>query len=88
MGRSQLSTRARGGEVFWFECPCSYRWSGGTAGAKRLAYRLHSLKCASLQGVQPMNAEGPGVLRFQENAAISAQRILDQRRAEEQRLHS
>lgn len=34
-----------GGEFFWFDCGCGYRWSGGTQTAKTMAFRLHEKKC-------------------------------------------
>ena len=87
MGRSQLKLKASGGEIFWFECPCSYRWTGSTSQAKSLAYRLHARTCELIRGVQPMNREGPGVVRYKESAASAAQRLVDQAREEEQGLH-
>ena len=86
MGRSQQKLKASG-EVLWVHCPCGYRWSGSSESAKALAYKLHGRKCQIMRGVQPMNAEGAGVVRYQENASVSAQRIVDQKRAEERSLH-
>ena len=87
MGRSQLKLVASGGEVFWVQCPCGFRWSGSSESAKKLAYKLHGRKCQEMRGVQPMNTEGPGIVRYKENAPISAQRILTKARAEELTLY-
>ena len=86
MGRTQLKLKANGGEIFWFECPCSYRWCGSTSQGKALAYKLHGRTCELIRGVQPMNREGPGVMRYKESAASAAQRLVDQAREEERGL--
>ena len=88
MGRSQLKLKATGGEVFWFQCPCAYRWSGSTPAGKALAYKLHGRNCALIRDVQPLNREGPGVVQYKESVAIAAQRLVDQAREEERGLGS
>ena len=60
----------------------------GAFAFKKMAYKLHGKKCEMMRGLQPMNAEGPGVVRFKENASVSAQKILTKARAEELSLYS
>ena len=87
MGRSHLKVRASG-EVLLVSCPCGYRWTGNTESAKKLTYKLHARKCQMMRGLQPINADGPGVVRYKENASVSAQKILTKARAEEMSLYS
>ena len=87
MGRSHLKVRASG-EVLLVSCPCGYRWSGSSESAKKLCYKLHGRKCQMMNGVEPMNVKGPDVVRYKENASVSAQKILTKARAEEMSLYS
>ena len=41
-----------------------------------------------MRGLQPMNVKGPDVVRYKENASVSAQKILTKARAEEMSLYS
>ena len=45
MPKGFVAKSYKAGKMYWFHCPCEYRWAGNTLAAQRLAFRLHSSKC-------------------------------------------